>query len=150
MLLSVAAFAEKPPDISEALFVAAKQAVVDMANGNFEQAASDLTFSDVAPSAEDLQTFASGFTTLSPDTVQNEISVAYWNNTGWMLAVPVTEPSDGNVEAMVFSSSDGKALTGCSLMLWNDVEAAYEASEYVLWNKEYLPAELIIIADGTN
>ena len=150
MLLSAAACAEMPSDISEALFVAVKQAVVDMANGDFEQAACDLTFSEIGPAAEDLQTFASGFTMLSSDTVQSEICVAYWSNDGWMLAVPVMEPIDGEVETMVFSSLDGKTLGGCCLILWSEVEAAYDISEYVLWNQEYIPAQLIIIADGTN
>ena len=155
LLLPMTAYAEKPKDIDEDLFTIAKETVVSLANDDFEQISLELTLSTgIAPTTEELELFAENFLTLSPATVQSEISVAYWTEEGWLLAVPVTLPAEEEItdpekptEAMVFASKDGVAFDSYCYMLWEDVVSAYEASEYVIWNKEYIPGQLTIIVD---
>ena len=150
-LLTACAFAEAPRAISEELFKLAKGSVVRLAKGEYEKITDELSLTGGDMTAEDLEAFAGKFTTLSADTVQGDISVAYWTKKGWMLAVPVTmpaeepDPADAPTEAVVFISKNGTEFDSVSRMLWSDVVRAYEDSEYVQWNKELVTSKLNII-----
>lgn len=141
----VAAHAEVP-QVSGDLFSSAKQALVYLASGEYERLVTLLPFSDVAPSATEWQSFAEGnFTTL--ENVQTEYSVAYWTGSSWKIAVPVSEPNDDIVEALVLFSDDGIAFSGYRYSDWMTIRAEYEAASYVTWNKEYVNAAPVVVVD---
>lgn len=106
-----------------------------------------LPFSDVSPSASEWQDFAEGnFTTLS-NGVQTDYAVAYWNETDWRLAIPVSEPNDDSVETLVLISPDGSTLTGYRYATWGDVKREYEAASYTIWNQEYVSSTPVVTFD---
>jgi len=148
LLLSAAVSAHADtPQISGKLFSTAKQALVYLASGEYERLVTLLPFSDVSPSAAEWHDFAEGnFSTLHSG-VQTEYSVAYWNGSCWKVAVPVAPPGDGNVEALVLTSADGKAFSGYRYSNWSNVCSEYESASYVTWNKEYIGSEPMIVVD---
>ena len=106
-----------------------------------------LPFSGDAPSASEWQNFAEGnFSTLGGD-VQTDYSVAYWTGSCWKLAVPVTVPDSGSVEALVLTSDDGSSFSGYRYSTWSDVQSGYEASSYVSWSREYVSVSPYIDGD---
>ena len=147
-LLSACAFAEGVPSISDELFSAAKEALSLLSYGEYARVSEVLPFSGGAPSAEEWQQFAGSFSTLDSGTVQREVSVAYWQGSCWYLAVPVTEPNRDGVEALVLRSDDGAAFSGYKYATWGDVKSGYQASDYVVWNEEYVAGTPVIIADS--
>ena len=148
LLLSACAFAEGVPSISDELFSAAKEALSLLSYGEYTRVSEVLPFSGGAPSAEEWQQFAGSFSTLDSGTVQREVSVAYWQGSCWYLAVPVTEPNRDGVEALVLRSDDGAAFSGYEYATWGDVKSGYQASDYVVWNEEYVAGTPVIIADS--
>ena len=148
LLLSACAFAEGVPSISDELFSAAKEALSLLSYGEYARVSEVLPFSGGAPSAEERQQFAGSFSTLDSGTVQREVSVAYWQGSCWYVAVPVTEPNRDGVEALVLRSDDGAAFSGYKYATWGDVKSGYQASDYVVWNEEYVAGTPVIIADS--
>lgn len=148
LLLSFAVTAHADaPQISGKLFSSAKQALVYLSSGEYERLVTLLPFSDVSPSAAEWQSFAEGnFSTLH-NGVQTEYAVAYWNGSCWKVAVPVSAPNDGNVEAFVLTSADGKSFSGYRYSTWSNVRGEYESASYVTWNKEYVGSEPMIVVD---
>ena len=148
LLLSACAFSEGVPSISDELFSAAKEALSLLSYGEYARVSEVPPFSGGAPSAEEWQQFAGSFSTLDSGTVQREVSVAYWQGSCWYLAVPVTEPNRDGVEALVLRSDDGAAFSGYKYATWGDVKSGYQASDYVVWNEEYVAGTPVIIADS--
>ena len=148
MLLCVAITAQaEVPQISDDLFSCAKKAVVYLSSGEYERLVTLLPFSGDAPSASEWQNFAEGnFSTLGGD-VQTDYSVAYWTGSCWKLAVPVTVPDSGSVEALVLTSDDGSFFSGYRYSTWSDVQSGYEASSYVSWSREYVSVSPYIDGD---
>ena len=91
--------------------------------------------------------FAESFTTLDSGTVQREVSVAYWQDSHWCLAVPVTEPKKDSVEVLMLRSDDGETFSGYKCTDWAEARSGYESSDYVTWNEEYVAGTPVIIAD---
>ena len=148
MLLCVAITAQaEVPQISDDLFSCAKKAIVYLSSGEYERLVTLLPFSGDAPSASEWQNFAEGnFSTLGGD-VQTDYSVAYWTGSCWKLAVPVTVPDSGSVEALVLTSDDGSSFSGYRYSTWSDVQSGYEASSYVSWSREYVSVSPYIDGD---
>lgn len=134
-LLAPAALADSAPKLNSNLFEYAKKALYCLASGEYEKIVTNLPFSDVSPSASEWQSFSGNFYVLSDP--QTEYSVAYWNGVCWNVAVPVSEPTDGNVEVLVLTSCDGAAFSGYRYEIWEQIQTEYAASEHVSWNKEY-------------
>jgi|LSQX01.2.fsa_nt_gb hypothetical protein len=147
VLLSATALADSAPSLSNDLFSDAKEALSLLSYGEFARVSEVLPFSGTAPSESEWESFAENFQTLDSGTVQREISVAFYVNGAWYLAVPVSEPSSGSVEALVLRSPDGEAFDGYNHADWETVEKGYGAAERVLWNKEYIAGKPIVIAD---
>ena len=135
------------PQFSNSLFASGKDALVYLASGEYERLVTLLPFSGDAPSASEWQNFAEGnFSTLGGD-VQTDYSVAYWTGSCWKLAVPVTVPDSGSVEALVLTSDDGSSFSGYRYSTWSDVQSGYEASSYVSWSREYVSVSPYIDGD---
>jgi hypothetical protein len=146
--LSLCAYAaaeeEGVPSIDEKMFKDAKQTLVYFDAGDYESASALVAFAD----ADELQKFVEGNFTTIGSGVQSEVSVAYWTGSTWELAVPVAEPSEEDVEALILLTSDGTSFSGYSYATWGDVEAGYEACDYVVWNEEYIPNAPHIVEDN--
>lgn len=125
------------PRIADTLFDSAKQALFYLSSGEYERLVTLLPFSDVAPSAKEWQNFVEGNFKSLVD-VQTEYSVSYWSGEFWSLAVPASNPDSDDVEALVLTSEDGETFSGCCYAIWKDVKEDYEASAYVVWNKEFV------------
>jgi len=147
LILSFTAFASEVPQIRADLFLYAKQAVVHLVAGEYERLITLLPFSDVSPSASEWQSFVEGNFTTMPEIAQNQYSVAYWTGNVWKLAVPVSEPADDTVEALVLTSPDGSNFSGYGYALWGEIKNEYLFAPYVTWNMEYLGAELVVAVD---
>lgn len=147
LILCACAGAESVPDISDSLFSAAKEALTLLSYGEYESVCDVLPFADVAPSAEEWASFAGNFSTLDSGTVQREISVAYWQNSSWSLAVPVSEPNKDSVETLILRSDDGQTFSGYKYATWGEARSGYESSDYVVWNEEYVAGTPVVIAD---
>jgi len=144
LFIGAAALADVP-QLSENLFITAKQAVGYLASGEYERLVTLLPFSDVAPSASEWESFAANYTDLS--NVQSEYAVAFWTGTYWIVAVPIQAPENGAVEALVLGSEDGTSFMGYRYATWAQVETGYNASDRVLWNIEYMDGTPTVIAD---
>ena len=44
-------------------------------------------------------------------------------------------------------SDDGTAFSGYKLSNWGEVKSGYQASDYVIWNEEYVAGTPVIVAD---
>ena len=147
LLMSACACAESVPSISDGLFSAAKEALSLLSYGEYARVSEVLPFSGTAPSAEEWEMFAESFTTLDSGTVQRGVSVAYWQDSHWCLAVPVTEPKKDSVEVLMLRSDDGETFSGYKCTDWAEARSGYESSDYVTWNEEYVAGTPVIIAD---
>ena len=134
------------PQISSGLFSSAKEALVCLAAGEYERLVTLLPFSGVAPSASEWQSFAGNFGTLG-DGVQTEYAVAYWTGADWCLAVPLSEPSGGDVEVMALISADGSTFSGYRYASWSQIQGEYQGASYVTWNEEYVDSEPVVAVD---
>lgn len=148
LLFSTAAFAAEVPQISENLFVAAKQALTYLSSGEYERLVTLLPFSDVSPSAAEWRGFAEGnFTSFTGEMTQTDYAVAYWSGAAWKLAVPVSEPSEDSVETLVLTSTDGVSFSGYGFTTWAEAKGEFLFAPYVIWNKEYIENAPVIAAD---
>ena len=145
--LCLAARADGVPSLSTALYGQAKEALSRLSYGDFEQISPVLSWNGAAPSAADWEALAGQFSTLNNGTVQRDISVAFWWDQGWHIAVPVMEPKSDNTEALVLSSADGQRFDHYARAQWGKVRGAYESSDYVAWNEEYVESMPIIVGD---
>lgn len=126
------------PSLSENMFKYAKGTLSCLASGAYDKIVTSVPFSGVSPSADEWAGFANGgFTKLSGSTPQTTYAVAYWTGSSWKIAVPVSAPSSGNVEALVLISEDGQSVTGYGCSTWKKIRSEYDSSDYVRWNEEY-------------
>lgn len=144
-LMLIGASALAAPQLSGSLFSSAKSAVIYLASGEYEKLVTLLPFSDVAPSAAEWEGFAANYSDLSG--VQSKYAVAFWTGSIWVVAVPLHEPEDGSVEVLALSSEDGETFNGYRYGTWSQVQSAYEKSDHVLWNEEYVGGEPTIVSD---
>ena len=149
LLLAVcaSALAEGVPALSDALFNQAKETLTRLSYGDYGSIPALLSWAGTTPDAAAWEALAGRFSTLNNGTVQREVSVAYWWDNGWHIAVPVTPPNSDRVEALVLTSADGQRFDGAACELWGSVRDAYEGSDFVSWNEEYLGGVPIIVGD---
>ena len=145
LLFAFAAQAEGVPGLSDSLFDQAKEALTRLSYGDYGSISAQLSWAGTAPSDGDWEALAGQFGTLNNGTVQRDVSVAYWWDNGWHIAVPVTAPNSDRTEALVLTSADGQRFDGYAFARWGSVKSAYESSEHVSWNEEYVESTPIIV-----
>lgn len=139
------------PALSESLFKYAKGALTCLASGEYDKVVTTLPFSDISPSADEWRSFAQGsFSSLTGSSPQTKYAVAYWTGRFWQVAVPVSEPSSGGVESLVLTSEDGRTFIGYGCSTWKKIQAGYESSSYVSWNKEYNASTSVVVEFDEN
>ena len=141
LLLAGTAALAGAPKLSPGLIDSAKQALVALSSGDYEQLSDRLPFSD----ANEWQQLAEDFTGL--DDVQTDYAVAFWTGHVWVIAVPVQPPSDESVEVLAFSSEDGAGLNACRSATWRQIEDACSKSSRVVWDQEYVGGSAMVVAD---
>ena len=144
LMIGTAALAGAPK-LSAGLFDCAKQALVALASGDYDDLSDRLPFSGVAPDAAQWQRLAEGYADLS--SVQTDYAVGFWTGNIWVIAVPVQPPADASVEVLAFSSEDGATFNACRYATWDQVESAYSNSSRVIWNQEYVGGSATVMAD---
>ena len=138
MLLCCAAQAAEVPQLNEKMFKYVKNTLACLADGAYDKIVTSVPFSDLSPSADEWQSFAEGsFKSLAGSVPQKKYAVAYWTGRCWEIAVPVSEPSHGGVEALILSTEDGRSFTGYGYATWDEVLEDCHHAEYVQWNEEY-------------
>ena len=77
------------------------------------------------------------------------MAVCYWEDVSkmWLMAVPISEPTDDDVMALVLLSEDFETFTGYAALSWAEVNEGTANSEYVWWNVEYDPGTRALYAD---
>ena len=144
LLIGAAALADVP-QLSDSLFASAKQAVGYLASGEYERLVTLLPFSDVAPSAQEWESFAGNYGDL--ENVQSDYAVGFWMNGMWVVAVPIQVPDNGDVEVLALSSEDGASFNGYRYATWAQVESACANSDRVVWNVEYISGTPTLVMD---
>lgn len=135
MLLTVsAAFAA--PQLSDSLFIAAKQAAECLMTGDFDRLAARMPFSGAAPDADEWASFAGNYA--SKGHAQQEYAVGFWFRDAWYIAVPMREPNAADVEVLLLSSEDGYTFSGYRYANWGQVEQTCAKSDHVVWSSEYV------------
>ena len=135
------------PPLDEKLFEQAKEALTRLSYGEYDQISPLLSYTGDAPTAADWETFAGMFTMLDNGTVQRDVSVGFWLDEAWYIAVPVLEPKSENTEVMVFMSKDGITFSGFGVSDWAGVQEACAECEYIVWCEEYVKNAPILISD---
>ncbi len=139
------------PSLSESLFSYAKKALTNLASGDYDKVVTNLPFSDVSPSADEWRNFTEGsVSSLSGSSPQTKYAVAYWTGRMWEIAVPVSEPSSGNVETLILISEDGESFVGYGCSTWSSVCSEYESSNHVIWNEEYNASTSAVVENDEN
>ena len=152
LMFSFGALAEGMPDatvppLNEELFEQAKEALTRLSYGEYDQISPLLSYDGEVPASEDWALFAEKFEMLNNGTVQRDVSVGFWRDNAWYIAVPVLEPVSENIEVMVFISENGTAFSGFGISDWAGLQEAYAECEYILWCEEYVENAPIIISD---
>ena len=147
LICCFAAQAEGVPGLSDALFGQAKEALSRLSYGDYGQISDVLSWNGEAPSPSEWEALAGRFSTLNNGTVQRDVSVAFWWDGSWHIAVPVMPPNSERTEALVLTSADGQRFNGYACAQWGSVRSAYENSDYVSWNQEYVESVPIIVSD---
>lgn len=138
--MSGAALAESGR-IDDQLFNTAKQTLYCLDTGDYQTASALLGCVDM----ESLESLvAQNFTTLGFGTAQTRISVAFYLNGVWYLAVPTAEPAAPEVEALMLNCGLGGGVLEVSHQLWGNVEMGLDMAEAVIWNEEYIPGVFVI------
>lgn len=130
--------------MNDMLFSDAKQALRLFEEGDFEGAAEVLGFG----TADEFEKFIGGnYRTFGDEPVQTTVAVAWWNGKSWIMAVPLHEPCDPDVETLVLAtdSIDCSTFCGYTFSTWGDVEAKLAQADYILWNEEYVDTKSMII-----
>ena len=144
LMLSLTAYAQSGTAFNARLFTDAKKALMLLEAQDYEAAAAVLkTFEP-----EELRNFATEKFSTFGKGVQSKVSVAYWMDDAWHLAVPLYEPENDHVEALVLLIKDD--LSGFSKYRrgdWGGVKDRYSQCDYVIWNEEYVPNSPYIIED---
>lgn len=145
--LCFAAGAWASPELNEKLFSKAKQSISLMSYGEYEEATQNLN-SDA--SAEELEQFVCDeLSDAFGATIQQEVAVAYWDGSQWIIAVPIKEPVDGSIQTFFITSADGSSISDYGAMSWADVEEALPNCDSVIWKNEYTPGVPVLVPDKT-
>ena len=144
------ALAESVP--SDQFFTRAKDALELLAQGKEKDALDKLAFVYALPDDSDekfLRFVKDYLPKLDKKTVQREVSVCYWEAVSerWLMAVPISEPKDDDVMALVLMSEDFETFTGYAALSWAEVNEGTANSEWVWWNVEYDPGVRALYAD---
>lgn len=146
LLLCCASALAEVPELKENMFKYAKNTLACLASGDYDRIVTSVPFSDLSPSADEWRDLAEyGFRDLSGSAPQKKYAVAYWTGRVWEIAVPVSEPSDSDVEVLVLISEDGRSFTGYACTDWGSVEDEYHDADYVQWNDEYNGSTSVVI-----
>lgn len=139
--VSIAAWAEESGRIDDRLFNMAKQTLHCLDVGDYQTASAQLGCADI----DTLKALVDEqFTTLGYGEAQTRISVAYYLDQTWRLAVPVSEPSHADVEALLLNCGNGDGVQSAGCVRWGEVQSALDSAEAVIWNEEYTQGVVVI------
>lgn len=141
-VLALGAQAESGPSASA--FKCAKEALSLISYGEFDRAISRLGMEKVLSGAELKKFIGANCPEIFAGSVQTEVSVAWYEQNRWLLAVPFEAPDDNGVGALVFSLTDGVHFDAVFFARWGKVAESYSLSDSVNWNVAYTPGYIIV------
>ena len=152
VLIAAAPLALAEPVPSDQFFIRAKDALGLLAQDKTKEALEKLAFEYAVKDDSDekfLQFVEDYLPDLDEKTVQRDVAVCYWEDVSkmWLMAVPISEPTDDDVMALVLLSEDFETFTGYAALSWAEVNEGTANSEYVWWNLEYEPGTRALYAD---
>ena len=127
--------------IDDRLFNIAKQTMFCIDTGDYPTA-SALLGCVGSDSLRDI--IETNLTTVGAGNAQTRISVAFFYEGMWYLAVPTAEPADPMVEALLLVCGDGAGVQQVLTAYWGNVQTAMDLSEAIIWNEEYVPGVMLI------
>ena len=140
--LALGARAESVP--SETAFQCAKEALSLISYGEFDRAIARLGMEGTLSGAELKRFIAANCPEIYAGSVQTEVSVAWYDQNRWLLAVPFEAPDDDGVGALVYSLMDGVHFDAVCFARWGRVAEAYSAAGGAVWNVAYTPGYIIV------
>ena len=152
LLLAMMPLARAESVPSDQYFARGKDALVLLAQGREQDALNKLAFSYAAPDDSNerfLQFVRNYLPNLDEKTVQRDVSVCYWENVSgqWLLAIPISEPVNDDVMALVLMSGDFETFTGYAALSWGEISEGTAISDFVWWNVEYDTGAPALYAD---
>ncbi len=152
VLLAAASVALAEAVPSDQFFTRAKDALELLAKGKEKDALEKLAFAYALPEDSDeqfLKFVKEYLPELDKKTVQREVAVCYWEDVSrlWLTAIPISEPKDDDVMALVLMSEDFETFTGYAALSWAEVNEGTANSRWVWWNVEYDPGARALYAD---
>lgn len=150
LLFTGSALAAQPED---GFYDTGREALYKMATGDVDGAVERIGFqfdgNDATYSEEGFrQIIAEKY---APDfdnqPVLQDTAVAFYMDGLWYLALPVSEPRDGDMETFVLISPDQAAFTGYAALSWSTVVEMSDLAEECYWNVEYNPVRSEPMAD---
>ena len=139
---ALTARAESVPSASA--FQAAKEALSLISYGEFDRAIARLGMEKTMSGADMKKYIGANCPEIYAGSVQTEVSVAWYSQNRWLLAVPFEAPDDNGVGALVFSLTDGVHFDAVFFARWGKVAEGYSASDSVTWNAKYTPGYIIV------
>lgn len=140
--LCLGARAESVP--AETAFQCAKEALSLISYGEFDRAIARLGMEGTLSGAELKKFINANCPEIYAGSVQTEVSVAWYDQNRWLIAVPFEAPDDNGVGALVFSLADGIRFDAVCFARWGKVAEAYSASDSAIWNVAYTPGYIIV------
>ena len=119
--------------IPKSIFDNAKTALRYMSEGDYTQAIKLLGMENRISSSELKQTIDTNCRELYNIQVQADYSVAWKNQNGLFLAVPVSEPADGFVDT-------DYSFGGLRFVKWIDVDRQLASAGDSVWHEKYSPS----------
>lgn len=142
LMLVWAATAENAlPDLT---YTNAKEAVSLISYGEYDMALSRLGMDNLMKASALKKFIGNNCPEIYRGSVQTEISVAWSDGEGWLLAVPFEAPDDGAVGALVFTLRDSTHFEAIRFARWEEVVEEYSAAARVEWNVAYTPGYVIV------
>lgn len=152
LLISCAAGAEEIHVPTEEFFNRGRTALMLLAEGLTDEALEVIGFAFDVESGLTEETFrlaVEQMTLLDKELLQTEVALCWLDDlTGvWHLGIPLAEPVSWDVEVLVLDSRDLQVFCGYSVSDWGALEAAAELASQAYWNIEYMPGEMLLMAD---
>ena len=129
---------------AETAFQCAKEALSLISYGEFDRAIARLGMEGTLSGAELKNFINANCPEIYAGSVQTEVSVAWYDQNRWLIAVPFEAPDDNGVGALVFSLTDGVHFDAVFFARWGKVAESYSLSDSVNWNVAYTPGYIIV------
>ena len=127
------------------IFDSAKKALVLMSEKKYDQAIDVLCAKSWITASDMKSTIDSHCRHLYGLKVQTTYAVSWSSGEEIYLSVPLEEPSDGYISALLLTLDSSQHFDSLSFVHWSEIDSALRMSSAVRWCKEYKPSYRIFV-----